>query len=761
MPRVDTTPNRRTKRDGKQKQKGTLARTAASVRAAAMAAASVSAPIVVKREPVAATIPAAVAPSPPRGWRHPDELPYIRNAGKVWDDMTIIRFLAANALTIPPRGTNTIDPWVHVRSGAGHEVILPRGYRLPLLWVAKYQWTSVKLVLTAEPAIRKSEWDGAKFEILHIARLCAGLLAKARAQMDEGGMMERGWRCAQFDRALWRYWHDWLIMRDEFVRDFWREFGEEEYQGDVLKLAWSRWVLKGHKGFTLTTREVADGISADGFMQGLVIDDDAGQFEWRQQLDTASPESNNVPADIPVSVVIPTPQPQNNNVVELPAPIAVGLTQTQSDNVVELLPAPASTPASSESRVLSFLIRPRNAFRAPSEANFVPTSPVDSISPSWAVDGFVRQNPPQEVRSDGIPNSVGLERQNAPNENGNDAQMQVDARPRTPSVGLPAVATKMGSLAPGLAVLRGHSVDDGVNTRDRPPSESEHQEEEEEDAEMPGVVTDTARVKAEPATFTIPARDRDSLLDDLDFDSDLELLYPDQPDSPSQSPGPAGAGARATSPNHSSRRSDSGSASPVPPLSSASFLSDDTNTSNTSFVPATSTQMTVYPHPHPHPPPPDAAPQTVGMEMEMGRFLGMLGEEVRALRTEVAQLRGELGHVHPVMQQPHVSLDERVRRLEEGAAAAPPPLPPPRRIGMPGGGSGWVHPLQHLMVGMGMDVDEEEANSGTSVSPAVDEPTSGMGMGMGMARYGSFNGEPLPPRSRRFNGNGAGRASDV
>jgi hypothetical protein len=25
-------------------------------------------------------------------------------------------------------------------------------------------------------------------------------------------------------------------MRDEFVRDFWREFEEEEYEGDVLKL---------------------------------------------------------------------------------------------------------------------------------------------------------------------------------------------------------------------------------------------------------------------------------------------------------------------------------------------------------------------------------------------------------------------------------------------------------------------------------------------------------------------------------------------
>jgi hypothetical protein len=95
----------------------------------------------------------------------------------------------------------------------------------------------VQLVLTATPAIRQREWDAAKFEILHIARLCAGLLAAAKAQMDEGGVIDRGWRCPLFDRALHRYWHEWLIMRDEFVRDFFREFGEEEFQRDVLKLS--------------------------------------------------------------------------------------------------------------------------------------------------------------------------------------------------------------------------------------------------------------------------------------------------------------------------------------------------------------------------------------------------------------------------------------------------------------------------------------------------------------------------------------------
>ncbi|KAJ7826787.1 hypothetical protein B0H14DRAFT_1244373 [Mycena olivaceomarginata] len=302
MPRADTTPTRRAKRDARQPVTQKLARTAASVRAEALArlnsngGGSISAPAIVKREPVPDVMPSApktsvsVSASPQRGWRHPDELAYIRSAGKTWPDIAIARFVAANAFGLPPRGTHTMDPWVHVRcrsaDGAGSEVVLPRGYRLPLLWVAKYLWTSVQLVLTATPAIRQREWDAAKFEILHIARLCAGLLAAAKAQMDEGGVIDRGWRCPLFDRALHRYWHEWLIMRDEFVRDFFREFGEEEFQRDVLKLTWSRWVLKSHKGFALTKAEIDNGISAAEFMGGFVVDDPKGTFEWRQALMT-------------------------------------------------------------------------------------------------------------------------------------------------------------------------------------------------------------------------------------------------------------------------------------------------------------------------------------------------------------------------------------------------------------------------------------------------------------------------------------------
>ncbi|KAJ7144269.1 hypothetical protein C8R44DRAFT_865225 [Mycena epipterygia] len=89
--------------------------------------------------------------------------------------------------------------------------------------------------------------------------------------------LTQGSRCAQP-----HFYNKWFIMRDEFVRDFWREFDEEEYAGDVLKLGWRQWVLRGYKGFKLTKEEAENGICAAEFMNGLVVDEEAGTFKWIQ-----------------------------------------------------------------------------------------------------------------------------------------------------------------------------------------------------------------------------------------------------------------------------------------------------------------------------------------------------------------------------------------------------------------------------------------------------------------------------------------------
>jgi hypothetical protein len=197
----------------------------------------------VKLEPEPTLIPEVLKitlpPSPHHDWRHPDELPYIRG-GDSWDDVTILQFLTDNAFTIPPRSASSAEPWVRIGRGVSNRepVVLPRLYRTPLLWVAKFQWKSLELVLTADASIRQQEWDARKWDVLHIARLCVSLLDGARDAMavESGGGMTRAWRHPPFDRALTRYWHRWLVLRDEFVRDFWRDYGEEEYRRDILKL---------------------------------------------------------------------------------------------------------------------------------------------------------------------------------------------------------------------------------------------------------------------------------------------------------------------------------------------------------------------------------------------------------------------------------------------------------------------------------------------------------------------------------------------
>ncbi|KAJ7694743.1 hypothetical protein B0H14DRAFT_3530526 [Mycena olivaceomarginata] len=135
----------------------------------------------------------------------------------------------------------------------GTEVALPRKYRLPLLWVQKFMWQSVPLV---QPLV---SWNHGKWDVLHVARLCYTLICAAR-EAGERGVTE-SWRYPTFDRALLRYWHRWLLSRDGFVEDFWKEFGEEDFEQDVLAFDWSAWVLKDHKGFFLTKEEARNGIS--------------------------------------------------------------------------------------------------------------------------------------------------------------------------------------------------------------------------------------------------------------------------------------------------------------------------------------------------------------------------------------------------------------------------------------------------------------------------------------------------------------------
>lgn len=213
--------------------------------------------------------PPHLLPQPQKTWRHPAELSFIDspsgtpapNPTSAWTDSNIFGFLLYTAISIPPRPASTrgASPFVFVLCRGGTEVALPRKYRLPLLWVQKFMWQSVPLV---QPLV---SWNHGKWDVLHVARLCHTLICAAR-EAGEGDMTE-SWRYPTFDRVLLRYWHRWLVSRDGFVEDFWKEFGEEEFEQDVLAFDWSAWVLKNHKGFFLTKEEARNGISAEEFIR--------------------------------------------------------------------------------------------------------------------------------------------------------------------------------------------------------------------------------------------------------------------------------------------------------------------------------------------------------------------------------------------------------------------------------------------------------------------------------------------------------------
>ncbi|KAF8060646.1 hypothetical protein FPV67DRAFT_301031 [Lyophyllum atratum] len=214
-----------------------------------------------------------VLPHPSEPWKHPDELEFIEPSDLSED--ALIAQLCAHAFSVPPRPGHSTDPWVKIIGKEGVTTILPRGYRLPLMFAMKFQWESLRLVMTSPD--RDGEWDGYKFDILHVSRLCTRFLREAREQMQRAGM-DRMWRCPMFDRALARYYRRWLVSRVEFLRDFWIEFEEEEYERDVLKNDWMRFVLKGHKGFRLTKEEVISGLSFDTITQGLGYHN--GRINW-------------------------------------------------------------------------------------------------------------------------------------------------------------------------------------------------------------------------------------------------------------------------------------------------------------------------------------------------------------------------------------------------------------------------------------------------------------------------------------------------
>lgn len=182
---------------------------------------------------------ATISPSDFQAWRHPDEFSYVINHDL--SQNMLIEYFRRKVFTIPPRELNSTIPLFQVTFQDGTAIALPRGYRVPLMFVTKFQWDTLSLVLTGENP--RKEWEDYKFDILYLSRLCQNLFvqaeeAKQQALAKGAKGIDRFWRCATFDRVLTRFYHRWFISREWSLRKFWEEFGEDEYKSDVLKHGW-------------------------------------------------------------------------------------------------------------------------------------------------------------------------------------------------------------------------------------------------------------------------------------------------------------------------------------------------------------------------------------------------------------------------------------------------------------------------------------------------------------------------------------------
>lgn len=168
------------------------------------------------------------SPTLREGWKHPAELQYLRRAD--WSQDLMITYLCQKAFTVPPRQTNTTLSYTEItRSYSGEKISIPRGYRIPLMFVAKFQWESLRLVLNSA-----SEWEEYKFDIIHLSRLCTHFFKQAKTAASEN-KLTKAWRSPMFDRALIRFYRKWMVSREWSVKKFWEEFDEDEYTLDVLK----------------------------------------------------------------------------------------------------------------------------------------------------------------------------------------------------------------------------------------------------------------------------------------------------------------------------------------------------------------------------------------------------------------------------------------------------------------------------------------------------------------------------------------------
>jgi hypothetical protein len=156
---------------------------------------------------------------------------YTARCAKEWSDDQLLSYLCSKTFTVPQRDYNPSAPFVYIRTEDGVITTLPHGYRIPLMFIAKYQWETTTRTLSLQ---NRQRWEAIRNELFHLSRLCDLFLSEARARAETSGM-EKGWRCVMFDRVLTRFYKGWPVSSPAKLEAFLSLFSSKEYERDVLK----------------------------------------------------------------------------------------------------------------------------------------------------------------------------------------------------------------------------------------------------------------------------------------------------------------------------------------------------------------------------------------------------------------------------------------------------------------------------------------------------------------------------------------------
>jgi hypothetical protein len=167
----------------------------------------------------------------PRFFWKANEMEYPKSED--WPDDKIYEYLISNAVSISPlsKPANHAEFCLVTNAKGETTKVTPR-YRIPLVFLSKYQWNSLKQVMRSPN--RQELWEQFKLSILYIAQLYTLFLEQANNAMAFlTTAAYKKWRSSVFDQSLVRYRFGILVNVEETSMDFWMKYDEKEYLTDL------------------------------------------------------------------------------------------------------------------------------------------------------------------------------------------------------------------------------------------------------------------------------------------------------------------------------------------------------------------------------------------------------------------------------------------------------------------------------------------------------------------------------------------------